>query len=73
MTKRLANEIIVGLDIGTSKVLAVVAEVKENQEIEILGVGQHASKGLRKGVVANIESTVQSIQQAIEEATCTLG
>ena len=53
MTKRLVNEIIVGLDIGTSKVLAVVAEVKENQEIEILGVGQHASKGLRKGVVAS--------------------
>lgn len=71
MTKRLANEIIVGLDIGTSKVLAVVAEVKENQEIEILGVGQHASKGLRKGVVANIDSTVQSIQQAIEEAELT--
>ena len=40
MTKRLVNEIIVGLDIGTSKVLAVVAEIKENQEIEILGVGQ---------------------------------
>ena len=67
MTKRLANEIIVGLDIGTSKVLAVVAEVKENQDIEILGVGQHPSRGLRKGVVANIDSTVQSIQQAIEK------
>ena len=71
MTKRLANEIIVGLDIGTSKVLAVVAEVKENQDIEILGVGQHPSRGLRKGVVANIDSTVQSIQQAIEEAELT--
>lgn len=71
MTKRPDSEIIVGLDIGTSKVLAVVAEVKENEGIEILGVGQHSSRGLRKGVVANIDSTVQSIQQAIEEAELT--
>ena len=71
MTKRPDSEIIVGLDIGTSKVLAVVAEVKENEDIEILGVGQHSSRGLRKGVVANIDSTVQSIQQAIEEAELT--
>ena len=71
MTKRPDSEIIVGLDIGTSKILAVVAEVKENENIEILGVGQHSSRGLRKGVVANIDSTVQSIQQAIEEAELT--
>ena len=71
MSKRLAKEVIVGLDIGTAKVLAVVAEVKENDEVEILGVGQQPSRGLRKGVVANIDSTVQSIQQAIEEAELT--
>jgi cell division protein FtsA len=71
MSKRLANEVIVGLDIGTAKVLAVVAEVKENDEVEILGVGQQPSRGLRKGVVANIDSTVQSIQQAVEEAELT--
>lgn len=71
MTKKPANEIIVGLDIGTSKVLAVVAEVSEGDEIEILGVGQQPSRGLRKGVVANIDSTVQSIQQAVEEAELT--
>ncbi|MGB1683427.1 MAG: cell division protein FtsA, partial [Arenicellales bacterium] len=71
MSRKAANEIIVGLDIGTSKILAVVAEVKENDEIEILGVGQHPSRGLRKGVVANIDSTVQSIQLAIEDAELT--
>jgi len=71
MSRKAANEIIVGLDIGTSKILAVVAEVKENEEIEILGVGQHPSRGLRKGVVANIDSTVQSIQLAIEDAELT--
>jgi len=71
MSRKAANEIIVGLDIGTSKILAVVAEVKEDDEIEILGVGQHPSRGLRKGVVANIDSTVQSIQLAIEDAELT--
>ena len=71
MNRKPVSELIVGLDIGTSKVLAVVAEVSENDEIEILGVGQQPSRGLRKGVVANIESTVQSIQQAVEEAELT--
>lgn len=71
MNRKPVSEVIVGLDIGTSKVLAVVAEVSENDEIELLGVGQQPSRGLRKGVVANIESTVQSIQQAVEEAELT--
>ena len=71
MNRKPVNELIVGLDIGTSKVLAVVAEVTDNDEIEILGVGQQLSRGLRKGVVANIESTVHSIQQAVEEAELT--
>jgi cell division protein FtsA len=65
------GEIVVGLDIGTTKVCAVVAEVKgggDFSEIEILGVGNVPCKGLRKGVVANVASTTESIRQAIEEA-----
>ena len=55
---------IVGLDIGTSKVAAIVAELNPEGELEIIGLGSHPSRGLKKGVVVNIESTVQSIQRA---------
>lgn len=67
MTKD-AKNLIVGLDIGTSKVVAVVAEVLPNGRHEIIGLGQSESKGLKKGVVVNIEATVESIQKALEEA-----
>jgi cell division protein FtsA len=67
MTKD-AKNLIVGLDIGTSKVVAVVAEVLPDGRHEVIGLGQHDSKGLKKGVVVNIESTVESIQRALEEA-----
>ena len=67
MTKDLKN-LIVGLDIGTSKVVAVVAEVLPDGRHEVIGLGQHESKGLKKGVVVNIEATVESIQAALEEA-----
>jgi cell division protein FtsA len=67
MTKDLKN-LIVGLDIGTSKVVALVAEVLPDGRHEIIGLGQHESKGLKKGVVVNIEATVESIQRALEEA-----
>src|SRR5476651_185315 len=67
MTKD-AKNLIVGLDIGTSKVVAVVAEVMSDGRHEVIGLGQHESKGLKKGVVVNIEATVQSIQRALEEA-----
>lgn len=73
MTKRDDEKLIVGLDIGTSKVLAIVGEISQTGEIEIIGVGHHASRGLKKGVVVNIESTVQSIQRAIEEAELMAG
>ena len=59
---------LVGLDIGTSKVAAIVGEVNREGEIEIIGIGTHMSRGMKKGVVINIESTVQSIQRAVEEA-----
>ncbi len=64
---------IVGLDIGTSKVVAIVGEVNDEGEIEIVGLGSHPSRGLKKGVVVNIESTVQSIQRAVEEAELMAG
>ncbi len=73
MTKKTDKNLIVGLDIGTSKVVAIVGEVTPDGEIEIIGLGSHPSKGLKKGVVVNIESTVQSIQRAVEEAELMAG
>ena len=62
------KNLIVGLDIGTSKVVAVVAEIAPDGRIEIVGMGSHDSRGLKKGVVVNIEATVNAIQRALEEA-----
>ena len=61
------GDIVVGLDIGTSKICAVVGALGEESEIDIVGIGIHPSKGLKKGVVVNIESTVDSIKRAVEE------
>ncbi len=66
------GEIIVGLDIGTTKICAIVGELTEGG-IDIIGIGSHPSKGLRKGVVVNIEATVASIRRAIEEAEAMAG
>jgi cell division protein FtsA len=73
MAKRLDRNLIVGLDIGTSKVVAIVGEIKADEALEIIGIGSHPSRGLKKGVVVNIESTVQSIQRAVEEAELMAG
>ena len=62
------SKLIVGLDIGTSKIVAIVAEVKPDGGFEIIGMGSHPSRGLKKGVVVNIETTVNAIQRALEEA-----
>lgn len=62
------NNLIVGLDIGTSKVVAIVAEVLPDGRLEIIGIGSHPSLGMKKGIVVNIDATVQSVQRAIEEA-----
>ena len=67
------KQMIVGLDIGTSKVVALVGEVTSDGGVEIIGIGSHQSRGLKKGVVVNIESTVQSIQRAVEEAELMAG
>ena len=67
------KELIVGLDIGTSKVVAIVGEVQDDGELEVIGFGSHPSRGLKRGVVVNIESTVNSIQRAVEEAELMAG
>ena len=67
------KRMIVGLDIGTSKVVAIVGEIGPEGEIEVVGIGSNPSKGMKKGVVVNIESTVQSIQRAVEEAELMAG
>lgn len=67
------NNMVVGLDIGTSKVVAIVAELLADGTIEVIGIGSHPARGMKKGVVVNIESTVQSIQRAVEEAELMTG
>jgi cell division protein FtsA len=62
------GKLIVGLDIGTSKVVAIVGEAGADGELKVVGLGSHPSRGLKKGMVVDIESTVQSIQRAVEEA-----
>ncbi|MFZ9994369.1 MAG: cell division protein FtsA [Steroidobacteraceae bacterium] len=73
MARKPDRQLIVGLDIGTSKVVALVGEVAADQSIEVIGIGSHPSRGLKRGVVVNIESTVQSIQRAVEEAELMAG
>ncbi len=73
MAKRNDRQLIVGLDIGTSKVVALVGEIGTDGSVEVVGLGSHPSRGLKKGVVVNIESTVQSIQRAVEEAELMAG
>jgi len=62
------QNLVVALDIGTSKVACLVAELGPDGALEVLGMGSHESKGLKKGVVVNIEATVTAIQRALEEA-----
>jgi len=73
MAAQSANKMIVGLDIGTSKVVAIVGEITPSGRLDIVGLGSHQSRGLKKGVVVNIESTVQSIKRAVEEAELMAG
>jgi len=67
------ERIVVGLDVGTTKICAVVAAVGDSEKCEIIGIGTTPSKGLRKGVVINIDSTVDSIKKAVEEAELMAG
>lgn len=68
-----SDELIVGLDIGTTKICAIVGEVAQDGTLDIVGIGSHPSQGLRKGVVINIEATVNSIKRAVEEAELMAG
>ncbi len=73
MNRKAARELIVGLDIGTSKVVAMVGSVSADNRIEIIGLGSHPSRGMNKGVVVNIEATINSIRRAVEEAELMAG
>ncbi len=73
MAKKTDRNLLVGLDIGTSKVAAIVGEYRGGDEIEIIGIGTAPSKGLKRGIVVNLESTVHSIQRAVEEAELMAG
>ncbi len=73
MVKKLERNIITGLDIGTSKVVALVGEVAADGTIEVIGIGKHPSRGLKRGVVVDIEATVNSIQRAVQEAELMAG
>ena len=78
MNRKGDKSLIVGLDIGTSKVTALVGEYTPDSghggnPIEVIGIGSHESRGLRRGVVVDIDSTVQSIQRAVEEAELMAG
>ena len=68
MAKKEEKKLIVGLDIGTSKVVAIIGEVSSSDMVKVIGLGWHPSRGLKKGVVVNIDSTIQSIRRAVEEA-----
>src|SRR3569832_1162778 len=67
------KSLIVGLDIGTSKIVAIVGEYVPGEPVEVIGIGSHVSHGMKHGIVVDIESTVQSIQRAIEEAELMAG
>lgn len=73
IAKKPDRNLIVGLDIGTSKVVALVGEISPEGQIEVIGLGSHPSRGLKRGVVVNIDSTVNSIQRAVEEAELMAG
>ncbi|HXE77968.1 MAG TPA: cell division protein FtsA [Rhodanobacter sp.] len=67
------KQLVVGLDIGTSKVVAIVGEYEPEQPITVIGIGTHVSRGMKRGSVVDIESTVHSIQHAVEEAELMAG
>lgn len=73
MAKNPPKDLIVGLDVGTSKVVVLVGEASSEGHVEVIGIGTHPSRGLKRGVVVNIEATIQSIQRAVEEAELMAG
>ncbi len=68
MPRKTEQRLVVGLDVGTSKVVAIVGELQDDGSLEVIGFGMHPSRGLKRGVVVNIEATVASIQRAVDGA-----
>ena len=68
MSEIVKKRVLCAIDIGTSKVVALVAEVNDNDELNVVGIGTQPSKGLKKGVIVNIDATVKAIQKAVQEA-----
>ncbi len=73
MASKHSENMIVALDIGTSKVVALVGEINEEGRLNVVGIGKHPSRGMKKGVVVNIDATIDSIQRAVEEAELMAG
>ncbi len=73
MAKKKPDNVLIGLDLGTTKVCAIVGEVKDGGQVDIIGIGISPSHGLKKGVVVNIDSTVESIKKAVQEAELMAG
>ncbi len=73
MVKKTEKSLVVGLDIGTSKIVAIVGEIQPDGNVEVVGVGSHPSRGLKRGVVVDMASTEQAIQRAVEEAELMAG
>ena len=73
MAKKKPDNVLVGLDLGTTKVCAIVGEVKDSGQVDIIGIGISPSHGLKKGVVVNIDSTVESVKKAVQEAELMAG
>jgi cell division protein FtsA len=73
MVKKTEKSLVVGLDIGTSKIVAIVGELQSDDSVEVIGLGSHASRGLKRGVVVDMASTEQAIQRAVEEAELMAG
>ena len=73
MASKHSENMIVALDIGTSKVVALVGEISNEGRLNVIGIGKHPSRGMKKGVVVNIDATIESIQRAVEEAELMAG
>jgi cell division protein FtsA len=73
MPRKTEKSLVVGLDVGTSKVVAIVGEIQADGSVEVIGLGSHPSRGLKRGVIVDMASTEQAIQRAVEEAELMAG
>lgn len=73
MVRKPEKSLVVGLDVGTSKIVAIVGEMQADGSVEVIGIGSHPSRGLKRGVIVDMTSTEQAIQRAVEEAELMAG